>query len=115
MVFSVTDSIWSSETGDHLQLVSISFLLIGLVAVVWAFCLIHFEDKWVAKINAKFPNHHNEIDLMNKTTTHPKKIQDAVEMKKEKTRTTMTHPSDQIYFLKYKTKNFNVSFFSCGT
>ena len=53
---------WTSETGDRIQLASISFLLIGLVAFVLAVCLILFEDKWVAKIVAKFPNQPKEED-----------------------------------------------------
>ena len=51
---------WTSETGDRIQLASISFLLVGLVAFVLAVCLIVFEERWVAKIVAKFPNHTKE-------------------------------------------------------
>ena len=81
---------WTSETGDRLQLASISFLLIGLVAFVLAVCLTLFEDKWVAKIVSKFPNHPKEkgnmeegpveMDLINK----PREHQDADEMTKDK-------------------------------
>ena len=53
---------WTSETGDRLQLASISFLVISLIAFVLAICLILFEDEWVAKIISKFPNLPKEED-----------------------------------------------------
>ena len=85
---------WTSETGDRIQLASISFLLVGLVAFVLAICLIVFEERWVAKIVAKFPNHTKEesnveegpveIDPMNRMSNNPREDQDADEMKKDK-------------------------------
>ena len=85
---------WTSETGDRIQLASISFLLVGLVAFVLAVCLIVFEERWVAKIVAKFPIHPKEesnveegpveIDPMNRMSNNPMEDQDADEMKKDK-------------------------------
>ena len=84
---------WTSETGDRIQLASISFLLVGLVAFVLAVCLIVFEERWVAKIVAKFPNHPKEesnveegpveIDPMKRMSNNPREDQDADEMKIE--------------------------------
>ena len=85
---------WTSDEADRLQLASISFLLIGLVAFVLAVCLILFEDKWVAKIVAKFPNHPKEegnveegsveLEPMNRMSNSPREDQDADKMKKDK-------------------------------
>ena len=85
---------WTSETGDRLQLASIFFLLIGSVAFFLAVFLILIEDKWVANIVAKFPNHSKEegnveeglveIDPTNRMSNKPRGDQDADQMKQEK-------------------------------
>jgi len=48
---------WASKTGVRLQTASISLLLIESVTFVLVICLLLFEDKWVAKIISKFPEH----------------------------------------------------------
>ena len=48
---------YESETGNRVWTASICFLVIGSLAFVWVICMILFEDEWVAKIVAKFPNH----------------------------------------------------------
>ena len=92
---------WTSETGERLQLASISFLVIGLVAFVSAVCLILFEDKWVAKIVSKFlkppkvkdnvreepPAVEVVIDPENTMSNNPREEQDADIMKSLRRRT----------------------------
>ena len=80
---------WTSKTGDRLQLQSIFFLVIGLIAFVLAICLILFEDTWVAKIVAKFPNQPKEEDNVEEAGSDlksPGEDQDAGEVTKEKKR-----------------------------
>ena len=48
---------WAAETGDRLQTVSISLLLVGSLTFVSVICLFLFEDKWVGIIVSKFPKH----------------------------------------------------------
>ena len=48
---------YESETGNHLWIASICFLVIGALAFVSVICMILFEDEWVEKIVTKFPNH----------------------------------------------------------
>ena len=77
---------WTLETGDHLKLQSIFFLVVGLVAFVLAICLILFEDTWVAKIVAQFPNQAKEEDNVEEAGSDPKnpgEDQDAGEVKKD--------------------------------
>ena len=47
---------WASETGDRLQIASVSVLFVGVLAFFLATCLILYEDRWVAKIASKFQN-----------------------------------------------------------
>ena len=53
---------WTTETGDRLQIASVSFLLIGSIAFVLVICLILFEDGWVAKIVSKFPKEEDNFN-----------------------------------------------------
>ena len=58
---------WASETGDRLQIASVSFLVIGSIAILLVTCLILFEERWVGNIVPKFPKHtKQEADLMKK-------------------------------------------------
>ena len=61
---------WISDTGDRLQLALISFL-----PAHWTrrLCLILFEDTWVAKIVAKFPNQPKEEDSVEEAGSDPEK------------------------------------------
>ena len=88
---------WTSKTGDRLQLQSIFFLVIGLIAFVLAICLILFEDTWVVKIAAKFPKQAKEegnveegppateagLDPKNRMSNNPGEDQGADEMNKD--------------------------------
>merc|ERR1711971_234750 len=92
---------WTLETGERLQIVSISLLVIGQIAFVLAVSLILFEDKWVAKMVSKFPNSPKEkdnvsegppavevvIDPKNTTSNNPREDQDADIMKVLRRRT----------------------------
>ena len=60
---------WATKTGDRLQIASISFLVVGFITFVMVICLILFEDKWVAKIVSKFPNHSTPEDGVNEGPT----------------------------------------------
>ena len=78
-------------TSTRLQHQAIFFLVIGLIASVLAICLILFEETWVAKIVARFPNQPKEEDNVEEAGSDPKKRmsnnpgeeQDACEVKKD--------------------------------
>ena len=65
---------WASKTGDRLQIASISLLLVGSLAFVSVTCLLLFEDKWVAKIVAKFPKHSTPEDDLNEGPPVPELV-----------------------------------------
>ena len=73
---------WTSKTGDRIQLASISSLLIGPVTFVLSICLILFEERWVAKIVAKCRGRYSGNDPMNRMYNNPR--EDANEMMKIK-------------------------------
>ena len=84
---------WASDTGDRLQMTSISFLIIGSIAFILAICLILFEDRWVEKIVSRFPNQlkeedeeppATEVEIDPKETMSYREDQDADIIKREK-------------------------------
>ena len=46
---------WAAELNERVQMVSISLLVVGTVALFLTICLILFEDTWVAGIVTTFP------------------------------------------------------------
>ena len=65
---------WASETGDRLQIASISLLLVGSLAFVLVICLLLFEDKWVGKIVSKFPKNSTPEGDLNEGPPAPEPV-----------------------------------------